>query len=68
MTLKEFLEDNKINATPDQRSVIGRFISKNNDNNGYVFENGSNVKNYKDEFLNEIETTCKIINYLTQNI
>ncbi len=64
MTLKEFLEENKINATSDQRSVIGRLISKKDDNKGYVLENGSNVKDYKEHFLNDIKTTSIIINYL----
>ena len=65
MTLKEFLEENKINATPDQRSIIGRLISKKGDSKGYVLENGISVKNYKESFLNDLNTTRIIINYLS---
>lgn len=67
MTLKEFLEENKINATPDQRSVIGRLISSKNDNKGYINEYGNNVKNYKESFLNNEKTINIIINYLTKS-
>ena len=65
MTLKVFLKENKINATANQRAKIGLLISKENDSNGRINENGHNVKDYKENFLNDSETIVIIINYLT---
>lgn len=66
MTLKEFLLKNNISATQDQRSQIGYLISQIGDNNGYVLEDGWNVKDYKESFLNDIRTTDIIINHLNK--
>lgn len=63
-TLKQFLEENGIKATPDQRSRLGRFISKPDDNNGRVREDGFKVKDYKEDFLNNEHTQMAIIFFL----
>ena len=64
MTLKEFLEKNEIKATGKQRSQIGYKISQIGDNYGYVLEDGLNVKNYYEHFLNEPRTIDIILNHL----
>lgn len=67
-TLKEYLEKNDIKVTPDQRSMLGRLISKENDNNGFVREDNFKVKDYKTDFLDNEETQMKIISFLQNQI
>ena len=64
MTLKEFLENHKILCSPNQRSKIGLLISSKNDSNGRVIEEGYNVKDYKESFLESKNVTDIIINFL----
>jgi len=66
MTLKEHLEEHCISATPDQRSQIGSLIASKNDSKGRIIEDGHNVKDYKESFLNSIKTSDIIINYLNK--
>lgn len=66
MTLKEYLEENQLYATPDQRSQIGYLLSQTGDNKGYVLEDGYNVKNYYKSFLNSERTSDIIINYFNK--
>lgn len=64
MTLKEFLKENHIQATANQRSQIGFLISQIGDSKGYVLEDGWNVKDYYKDFLNSDRTIEIIINHL----
>ena len=66
MTLKEFLLTHKVKATPDQRSCIGRLISSECDSNGLTLEDGHNVKDYKEDALNNDKTTELIIGFLNK--
>jgi len=65
MTLKEYFDSHKINATPDQRSHIGRLIAKEDDSTGFVSEDRYKVKDYISEHLDSPETSDLIINFLT---
>ena len=67
MTLKEYFTENEIEATPDERSKLGRVISRENDSNGYLIEDGRSVKDYKETFLKSHNTTVRIINFFKAN-
>ena len=67
MTLKEFLLTHKVKATPDQRSCIGRLISTENDSDRLTLEDGHNVKDYKEDALNNDKKIELIINFLNKN-
>ena len=66
MTLKNYLNQNNIKATPDDRSRIGVLLS--NCKHSYIrtIEDGHNVKEYEESFLDDVETQIIIINYLTK--
>ena len=63
MTLKVYLEQNNIKATPDDRSRIGQLISSPDDSHGYTEEDGQRVKMYKLKFLESLKTQSLIIKY-----
>ena len=67
MTLKQFLHQNKIKATDNDRCNIGRLISSENDSNGSIKEDGHRVKDYKESFLNDPKTQLLIIGFLSKN-
>lgn len=66
MTLKEHLEKNNVKATKDQRSQIGKLLSKIDNTTNRVLEDGWNVKDYDNSFLNDIRTSTIIINHLNK--
>jgi len=66
MTLKEHLENHNLKATKDQRSQIGKLLSKIDDTTNRVLEDGWNVKDYDNSFLNDIKTSDIIINHLSK--
>lgn len=66
MTLKEYLDKNKIKTIGDQRSEIGRYISKLEHDFSYVIEDGFNVKNYNENFLTSKDVSEIIISQLNQ--
>lgn len=63
MTLKEYFILHSIDASPNQRSKIGELISSKNDSIGRVIEDGWNVKDYREEFLQCDITIGIILNY-----
>lgn len=65
MTLKEYLESNGVNATPDQRSRLGHLISSPGDYIGRVIEDGHNVKDYRIEYLKSEDVCLTILSFLS---
>ena len=64
MTLKKYLNKHKIQATPDQRSIIGLQIGKLQHKHDYILEDGFNVKFYDEYFLDDLEVGEIIVNEL----
>jgi hypothetical protein len=64
-TLKQFLEENKIETTNFQRAKIGNFIYEKGASKGKVKEDGFKVNLYDENFLDTIETQKIIIKVLT---
>jgi hypothetical protein len=64
MTLKEFLEGAGLSVTPDQRSELGRLISKEDDHFRKVIEDKWNVKDYHLAHLTSNDTQNIIIKFL----
>ena len=71
-TLKQFLTENGINLTDEQRYKLGARIgqswSSRNYNNGkerqYIDENSYNVRLYENEFLNDKKVRRCILKFL----
>ena len=66
MTLKVYLEQNNIKATPDDRSRIGKLLSGCKHYFTRTIEDGHNVKEYEESFLDDVNTQIIIINHLTK--
>ena len=67
MTLKNFLNENNIKSTPNERAKLGLLLSCIGDSKGKVEEDGYMCKDYKSGFLNSKKTQKIIIEYLTKN-
>ena len=71
-TLKQFLTENGINLTDEQRYKLGARIGQSwsslNYNNGkerqYIDENSYNVRLYENEFLNDKKVRRCILKFL----
>jgi hypothetical protein len=64
MTLKLYLESQKIHSTGDQRSRIGIELSKLKHDFSYTIEDGWKVKVYDERFLKRTGVSEIIINHL----
>ncbi|MFK7947824.1 MAG: hypothetical protein AB8G11_09550 [Saprospiraceae bacterium] len=65
MTLKQFLEENKIHTTSNQRAAIGTLLIEPNIKRKKVKEGKYMAVLYDEKYLNKPSTQQKIINVLT---
>lgn len=64
MTLKQFLEENNIKVTNDQRSRIGYALKWDGESIGYVPEKNYMVNDYPKEYFQLEKTQKKILKFL----
>lgn len=67
ITLKQFLEQNRIETNNHQRAKIGNFIYQKGASKGKVKEDGFKVNLYDESFLDRMENQKIIIKVLTSS-